>query len=351
MIGLLVDKQTGDTSAGRTEGGTGVRPDAVLRGGRRPGGRPRRAVHAHTASRRRTVESTRIPGCRALRCIASRPPRRSQMGDVLRAEVAGPLRDSTRRNHTATHLLHAALRQVLGTHVKQAGSVVEPPRLRFDFTHYAALDPAELEEIERLVNEQILRNTQVDTNVMPLDQAISTGAMALFGEKYGEQVRVVSVPGSAASCAAARTCAAPAISASARSSTRAAFRRACGASRRLRAKRRCGSIRNHGRAEADRGHAAVSRAGTGGARGEDAGDEHAQEAAGGAVEEKIAQSASAGLEAQARRDERRAVLAAGWTAWIAGRCGRWRIRCAISGRRRWWCWHRRRRTVSRSLRR
>ena len=98
------------------------------------------------------------------------------------------------RNHTATHLLHAALRQVLGPHVKQAGSVVEPPRLRFDFTHYAAVDPAEKTEIERLVNQQILRNTQVTTNVMPIDQAISTGAMALFGEKYGDQVRVVSIP-------------------------------------------------------------------------------------------------------------------------------------------------------------
>jgi len=84
---------------------------------------------------------------------------------------------------------------VLGTHVKQAGSVVEPGRLRFDFTHYAALDHAELEEVERLMNEQILKNTAVETNVMPIDQAISTGAMALFGEKYGEQVRVVNVPG------------------------------------------------------------------------------------------------------------------------------------------------------------
>jgi alanyl-tRNA synthetase len=86
------------------------------------------------------------------------------------------------------------LRQVLGVHVKQAGSVVEPPRLRFDFTHYSALDRAEIDEIERLVNEQILRNTQVETKVMPLDQAIGTGAMALFGEKYGDQVRVVQIP-------------------------------------------------------------------------------------------------------------------------------------------------------------
>jgi alanyl-tRNA synthetase len=117
-----------------------------------------------------------------------------RMGDELRAEVAESERLSTERNHTATHLLHAALRQVLGTHVKQAGSVVEPPRLRFDFAHYTAMDQAEIEEVERLVNEQILKNTSVATDVMPLDRAISTGAMALFGEKYGDEVRVVQVP-------------------------------------------------------------------------------------------------------------------------------------------------------------
>jgi alanyl-tRNA synthetase len=116
------------------------------------------------------------------------------IGDELRAEVAAPERLSTQRNHTATHLLQAALRQVLGPHVKQAGSVVEPPRLRFDFTHYAGLDPAENTEIERLVNQQILRNTQVTTKIMPIDEAIGTGAMALFGEKYGDEVRVVSIP-------------------------------------------------------------------------------------------------------------------------------------------------------------
>jgi alanyl-tRNA synthetase len=116
-------------------------------------------------------------------------------GEVLRAEVAEDLRRSTMRNHTATHLLHAALRTVLGGHVKQAGSVVEPARLRFDFTHYAAMDAEELYEVERLVNEQILRNAAVATEIMDLDQALSTGAMALFGEKYGDTVRVVSVPG------------------------------------------------------------------------------------------------------------------------------------------------------------
>ena len=133
-----------------------------------------------------------VPGLSVHRILALAP---IHVDDVLRAEVAAPLRDSTRRNHTATHLLHASLRQVLGRHVKQAGSVVEPGRLRFDFTHYAAMDRAELEEVERLMNEQILRNQGVETTILPLDQAIATGAMALFGEKYGEEVRVVTVPG------------------------------------------------------------------------------------------------------------------------------------------------------------
>jgi alanyl-tRNA synthetase len=133
-----------------------------------------------------------VPGLSVHRILTHAPV---AVGDVLRAEVAAPLRDATRRNHTATHLLHASLRQVLGTHVKQAGSVVEPGRLRFDFTHYAGLDRAELEEVERLMNRQILRNTPVETNILPLEQAIATGAMALFGEKYGEQVRVVTVSG------------------------------------------------------------------------------------------------------------------------------------------------------------
>ena len=116
-------------------------------------------------------------------------------GAPLVARVDAARRDATRRNHTATHLLHAALRTVLGTHVKQAGSVVEPARLRFDFSHYAAVDPEELTEIERLMNEQVLANSEVATEVMDLERAVQTGAMALFGEKYADQVRVVSVPG------------------------------------------------------------------------------------------------------------------------------------------------------------
>jgi alanyl-tRNA synthetase len=116
-------------------------------------------------------------------------------GDTVSAEVSDEVRDSTRRNHTATHLLHAALRQILGTHVKQAGSLVAPDRLRFDFAHFAPVTPAQIDEIERIVNHQIVRNTAVQTEVRSTDEAIASGAMALFGEKYGDRVRVVTVPG------------------------------------------------------------------------------------------------------------------------------------------------------------
>ncbi len=115
------------------------------------------------------------------------------VGDLVTALVDAERRDATRRNHTATHLLHAALRTTLGTHVKQAGSLVAPDRLRFDFTHYAPLGEQDLLDIEDLVNQHVLKNEEVVTQVMDLDRAIETGAMALFGEKYGDQVRVVAI--------------------------------------------------------------------------------------------------------------------------------------------------------------
>ena len=192
VAGLIVDREL------RDEVGAGVEAELVL--DRTPfyaetGGQvgDRGGLFALNGEKVADVQTAypAVPGLTVHRIVSLAPIR---AGDELRAEVAVPMRLSTMRNHTATHLLHAALRQVLGTHVKQAGSVVEPPRLRFDFTHYAAMDKAEIEEVERLVNGQILRNTGVETKVLPLEKAIATGAMALFGEKYGDQVRVVSVP-------------------------------------------------------------------------------------------------------------------------------------------------------------
>ena len=115
------------------------------------------------------------------------------VGDRVTTVVDGERRDSIRRNHTGTHLLHAALRQVLGTHVKQAGSAVHPDRLRFDFSHFAQVADEELREVEDIVNREVLKNATVDTlEDVPIDVAVNEyHAMALFGEKYGDKVRVV----------------------------------------------------------------------------------------------------------------------------------------------------------------
>jgi alanyl-tRNA synthetase len=114
-----------------------------------------------------------------------------RVGDSIQAEVDQEYRTPTRLNHSATHLLHAALREVLGDHVVQKGSLVAADRLRFDFSHFEALEPEQLHRIEHLVNAQIRANLPVETQIMPLQQALSAGILALFGEKYGEQVRVL----------------------------------------------------------------------------------------------------------------------------------------------------------------
>ena len=118
-----------------------------------------------------------------------------QVGEEVQAAVDIEKRRQTMKNHTATHLMHAALRNVLGPHVKQAGSLVAPDRLRFDFTHFSPLSVAEIEAIEDQVNAEVWNDQPVRTEIMELESAMKSGAMALFGEKYQEKVRVVEVPG------------------------------------------------------------------------------------------------------------------------------------------------------------
>ncbi|MBI5523980.1 MAG: alanine--tRNA ligase [Desulfarculus sp.] len=116
-------------------------------------------------------------------------------GEELTLTVDGQARGAIAANHTATHLLHAALRQRLGEHVKQAGSLVSPERLRFDFSHFQAMTPEDIRAVERSVNAGIRQNIALDTQVMDLNEAMQSGAMALFEERYGDRVRLVCIPG------------------------------------------------------------------------------------------------------------------------------------------------------------
>ncbi len=118
-----------------------------------------------------------------------------RVGEHVTLEIDAARRTRTRRNHTATHLLHAALRNQLGEHIRQAGSLVEPERLRFDFTHYGALEDAELDRLEDAINQAIRADTGLEITEMAYDEAIDRGALAFFGEKYGDRVRVVDVAG------------------------------------------------------------------------------------------------------------------------------------------------------------
>ncbi len=122
-------------------------------------------------------------------------PGSAVLGTTVTAQVDAPSRRDTERNHTATHLLHAALRSILGDHVVQRGSLVAPDRLRFDFSHTAPMTPGEVAKVEAMINEGIWVSHPVRTELRPFDEAVKAGAMALFGEKYDDEVRVVDIPG------------------------------------------------------------------------------------------------------------------------------------------------------------
>ena len=142
-----------------------------------------------------TVVDTRAPVPGLIVHVVEMDNGRLDVDAEVEARVDEDRRRRVAANHTGTHLLHAALRDALGVHVKQAGSLVAPDRLRFDYTHYAPLGGDEIREIEERINRLVLENHPVETEVMGLDEAIEAGAIAFFGEKYDQQVRVVSVPG------------------------------------------------------------------------------------------------------------------------------------------------------------
>jgi alanyl-tRNA synthetase len=147
--------------------------------------------HEETGARARLVRAARVGDDQVLLFEG----KGFALGDRVKAVVPWDVRFPTMANHTATHLLHAALREVLGDHVRQAGSAVRPDKLRFDFTHGQPLTPEEREAVERRVNQKVFENLPVRAFVTPIDEARKLGAMMLFGEKYGEDVRVVEIPG------------------------------------------------------------------------------------------------------------------------------------------------------------
>jgi len=139
------------------------------------------------------VDDTEKPAAGVIVHIGEVVSGQPKLGDTVLAAVDRQRRQDIMRNHTATHLLHAALHEVLGSHARQAGSLVAPDRLRFDFTHPDAITPQQLEQVESIVNKAVLQDYHLNIRVKPLAEAMAEGAMALFGEKYGEVVRTITI--------------------------------------------------------------------------------------------------------------------------------------------------------------
>ena len=203
-------RQGGQGAQSRRDRRHRAQPDAVLRRVGRPGRRP---GEMRREGVRISVTDTQKKAGDLFAHVVKVEQGTVKVGDPLLLVVDHARRFAIRQNHSATHLLHEALRQVLGDHVAQKGSLVAPDRLRFDFSHPKPITPAELEKVEDIANDVVLQNAPVTTRLMALDDAIASGARALFGEKYGDEVRVVAMGEGPAmrsagrwNCAAARMC-------------------------------------------------------------------------------------------------------------------------------------------------
>ncbi|MCK7476915.1 MAG: alanine--tRNA ligase-related protein [Candidatus Moduliflexus flocculans] len=190
VLGLLKDGRRAAVLAAGEIRRDHPRGDAVLRRGRRPGRGHRHAQGPEVLRPgRERAYATPDVVVHAVKVLAGEV----REGDRVDAAPDLVRRQATSNNHTATHLLHAALRQVLGDHVKQSGSLVSPARLRFDFTHFAALTREEVRRVEEIVNDRVRADIPLETRVTTLEEGIREGATAIFEEKYGETVRVVGI--------------------------------------------------------------------------------------------------------------------------------------------------------------
>ena len=315
-----------------------------------------------------------VQGVRAHQVVMKTPPSAKsaegwgtlRVGDKVDAVVDTAVREATMRNHTATHLLHAGLREVLGKHVKQAGSLVAPNHLRFDFSHFTGVEDEELQDIEDIINKEVLRNERVEiVENVPIDVAVNEyHAMALFGEKYGDKVRVIKIGDfSTELCGGTHTGATGEIGlikilkeGSVSSGVRRIeavtgegslrhFRKdhelegvvASFAGPPLRKKRE-----RMGRPPESPARSALARNWKGGCGNQAA---HARTRSG--ADEVGFISSRQSWATESKKCAASKCLPTAWTIWNARRCGRWSINCATNSARAWWWWARLRTATSR----